>query len=159
MRTNLPAAVAINLMLALGWPLPALAQTADLAAEEQNIQTLDEQWVATVAKKDAAATADFYAADGAILPPDAPLAQGREAIAAVWQSLYDLPDFQLTFAPTQIVVAQAGDVAYDIGTYSLGFSGDQGPVSDQGKYVVVWKRVDGAWKVAADIFNSNGAAQ
>jgi hypothetical protein len=28
-------------------------------------------------------------------------------------------------------------------------------VKDEGKYVVAWKKVDGAWKVAADIFNSN----
>jgi ketosteroid isomerase-like protein len=67
-----------------------------------------------------------------------------------------LKAFALTFEPTRIAVAQAGDVAYDIGTYSLAFDGGQGPVRDRGKYVVVWRKVSGDWKVAADIFNSDG---
>jgi hypothetical protein len=29
-------------------------------------------------------------------------------------------------------------------------------VRDRGKYVVVWRKVRGDWKVAADIFNSDG---
>jgi len=65
----------------------------------------------------------------------------------------------LTFAPTSIVVASGGDMAYDIGTYNLSFDSDKGPVKDAGKYVVVWKKVDGDWKVAAGIFNSNGPAK
>jgi ketosteroid isomerase-like protein len=60
------------------------AGAADPRADEQQIRALDEQWVAAVARKDAVATAAFYAEDGAILPANAPMAKGREAIAAVW---------------------------------------------------------------------------
>ncbi len=152
-RSVIIAVCAIALM-----PQFATAQTVDPMAEEQQIRALDEQWVAAVAGQDAAATAAFYAEDGAILPPGSPIAAGREAIAAVWAGFFKLPGFKLAFAPTLVSVASAGDLAYDIGTYTLGFEGEQGPVQDQGKYVVVWKKVDGAWKVAADIFNSDGAA-
>lgn len=61
--------------------------------------------------------------------------------------------------PTKIDVSSSGDMAYEIGTYSLNFHGDKGPVQDEGKYVVVWKNVGGAWKAAADIFNTNGDKQ
>jgi len=135
----------------------ASAQNVDLAAEEAAIRALDVDWVNAVAAKDAAATAAFYATDGAIMPAGSPMAEGPEAIAAVWQSLFELPGFSLTFEPTLIEVGAAGDVAYDIGTYTLAFDGDQGPVEDNGKYVVVWKKVGDDWKVRADIFNSNGA--
>jgi uncharacterized protein (TIGR02246 family) len=144
------------LLLAFGSSGPSMA---DSAAEEQQIRALDEEWVAAVARKDAAASAAFYAEDGAILPPNGPLAKGREAIAAVWQGLFGLANFDLTFAPTEVHVSSAADLAYEIGTYALSFSGDHGPVNDRGKYVVVWKKDDGAWKVVADIFNSNGASQ
>ena len=30
---------------------------------------------------------------------------------------------------------------------------------DHGKYVVIWKRIEGEWKLHRDIFNSNMAAQ
>lgn len=52
--------------------------------------------------------------------------------------------------------ASSGDMAYEIGTYTLSFKGDKGPVQDKGKYVVVWKNTGGHWRAAADIFNSNG---
>jgi uncharacterized protein (TIGR02246 family) len=135
----------------------ASAQSVDVAADEAAIRALDVDWVDAVAAKDAAATAAFYAMDGAIMPAGSPMAEGPDAIAAVWQSLFDLPGFSLTFEPTFVEVGASGDVAYDIGTYALAFDGDQGPVQDNGKYVVVWKKVDGVWKVRADIFNSNGA--
>jgi uncharacterized protein (TIGR02246 family) len=135
-----------------------LARVADRESEEQVIRTLDAEWVAAVATKDAAAVADFYASDGSVLPPNGPEAKGPEAVTKFWQGLFGLPNFQLTFAPTQVVVAKSGDLAYDIGTYSLSFDADQGPVQDAGKYVVVWKKVRGQWKVAADMFSSNAPA-
>ncbi len=47
-------------------------------------------------------------------------------------------------------------MAYDYGTYTFAFDGDKGRVIEKGKYIVVWKKIDGAWKVAADIYNDNG---
>ena len=138
---------------------PAAAQSVDLAAEEAAICALDGQRVAVVAAQDAAATAEVYADHGALLPPGAPIAEGRQAIAAAWGGFYKLANFELTFAPTRITIAQSGDAAFEVGTYSPAFDGDQGRVHDKGKYVVAWKKAGGSWKAAADIFNSDGAAQ
>jgi uncharacterized protein (TIGR02246 family) len=129
---------------------------ADAKPEHVRIRELDAQWVEAIRAKDAQACAAFYAEDGRIMPQNAPGAQGTEAIAEVWRGFFLLKDFALTFEPTRIVVAQAGDVAYDIGSYSLAFEGEQGLVRDRGKYVVVWRKVGSDWKVAADIFNSDG---
>ena len=65
----------------------------------------------------------------------------------------------MTFGPTDITISEAADMAYDIGTWSIAFTSDKGPAKDHGKYVVVWKKVGGDWKVAADIFNSDGPGQ
>lgn len=143
--------------LAVGYGA-SLMQGGDSAAAEQRIRALDEQWVAAVATKDAAAVAAFYAEDGSLMAPNGPAADGRDAVTAAWGGMLALKNLQLSFAPTTISVAKAGDVAIDIGTYTLAFDSDQGPVKDQGKYVVVWKKVEGDWQVAADIFNSNGTA-
>jgi ketosteroid isomerase-like protein len=50
----------------------------------------------------------------------------------------------------------AGDLGYTRGTYELTLQDAAGqPTVDKGKYVTVWKKqADGAWQVAADIFNS-----
>ncbi len=112
-----------------------------------------------MAAKDVAAIARIYAVDGMFLAPNALLVEGREGIAEVWAGLLGLPGISFTFEPTRIEVSASADLASDVGTYSLAFDADGGRVEDQGKYVLVWKKVNGAWKVLADIFNSNLPAQ
>ena len=131
----------------------------DRKAEEQRIRELDRAWVAAVAKKDAAAVAELYAEDGRLMPPNAEAAVGRRAVEETWGQLFKLPGFSLTFEPHHIEVAEAGDMAYDVGTYSLSLTpgGGAGRVQDRGKYLVVWQKVGGDWKVKADMFNSNSA--
>lgn len=135
------------------------AARSDTAADELAIRELDQKWLAAAQARDATASAGFYATDGALLPADAPIAQGTQAIIAAWQGIFGMKNAKLTFAPTQVTVASAGDVAYEIGTYEFSFDGDKGPVKDVGKYVVVWKKIGGDWKVTADIFNSDGATK
>jgi uncharacterized protein (TIGR02246 family) len=139
-------------------PSRAVAQPAKEAAEEQEIRQLSKQWDAAVATKNPAAVVKFYTDDGVLLPQGAPLAEGHDAITKVWRGYFDLPDFSLTFSPTKIDVSSSRDLAYEIGVYALSVRGDKGPVHEKGKYVVVWKKVAGTWKAAADIFNNNGTA-
>lgn len=122
---------------------------------EQLIRELDARWVAAVAAKDVDALARIYAVDGMFLAPNAPLVEGRKGIAEVWAGLLGLPGISLTFEPMRIEVSESADLASDVGSYALAVDGEGGRVRDQGKYVVVWKKVNGAWKVLVDIFNSN----
>ena len=46
-----------------------------------------------------------------------------------------------------------GDTAIEISTFTLLGEGRQ--VLDRGKYMVIWKREDGQWKLHRDIFNSS----
>lgn len=127
----------------------------DPAAVEQEIRDLDKKWVGAVVRGDVATIVGFYAPDGAFLLPNAPPAEGPEAIGEAWKGLMSLPNFSLNFRPTRIDVAASGDLATDIGTYDLAFSSNGGRVRDEGKYVLVWKKINGEWKVLADILNSN----
>jgi len=83
----------------------------------------------------------------------------NDSIKEAWQNVMGLPSLAVSFAPDVVEVSAGGDMAADIGSYSLAFDSDQGRVEDQTKYVVVWKKVDGHWRVKIDIFNSNLAAQ
>ena len=136
----------------------ACAPTVDRAAEEQAIRDLDREWVAAVAAGDTLAIANFYAEDSYFMPPNAPRVDGRGAIRGAWAEMLQSPNVSLTFAPTDIVIAEAGDMAYDIGTYNLGLDGPDGRIEDTGKYVVVWRKVNGEWKVMVDMFNSDNPA-
>ena len=76
---------------------------------------------------------------------------GRDAVRAAWEGMPDvLP--QATWEPVMARVAAGGDMAYVYGT-ALGTTpdGTQIPM----KYLEVWVKIDGEWKVAADMFNAN----
>ena len=118
-------------------------------ADEQAIRANIGRWLELVRAKDAAAIAQLYAEDGAVMPPNMPMAQGRDAVQRTWQSMLQAPG-DLTFQTEQMVFSSSGDMALDRGTYRFG--------EDIGKYVVVWRKIDGEWKAAADIFNSDRPA-
>src|SRR5262249_36863564 len=118
----------LSIAFAAGTLALATAAYADMSADEQKIRELDQKWVAAVQARDAVASAAFYAEDGALLAANAPIAKGGPAVLAAWQGLMGMKNINLTFAPTEIVVSQSGDMAYDIGTYALSFEGNSGPV-------------------------------
>jgi ketosteroid isomerase-like protein len=128
----------------------------DRSADEAAIRKLDVAWSHATETKDLDGTVAPYAADGSVLPFNAPIATGAVAIREVWSSLMSKPGFHLTFAPTKIVIAGSGDMAWEVGTFELKLNDAQGnPTTMLGKYVVTWKKVDGTWKAAADIFNTD----
>jgi len=144
------------LAVAVASALGACAPQVDTAAEEKGIRELDRKWVQAVAAKDTTAIGNVYAEDGDFLPQGAPRVSGRTAIRSAWAQLVKAPNVSLTFEPTKVVVSSAGDIAYETGTYKLGMDGPKGKrIEDSGKFVVAWKKVNGEWKVAYDIYNSD----
>ena len=136
--------------------LPANAALArDTAADEKAIRGDVDRWLQLVKAKDAAAISQLYTEDGAVMPPNAPIGKGRAAIQQTWASMLRTPGFDLAFAPEQIIISRSGDMALDRGTYRLTIAPGGKPQRDTGKYVVVWRKVGGSWKAAADIFNSD----
>ena len=127
----------------------------DAGAEEQAIRGQVDRWLQLVKAKDAAGIAALYAEDGAVMPPNGPIGKGRPAIQQTWGSMMQTPGFDLTFVPEQIIVSSSGDMALDRGTYRLEVAPGGTPQTDTGKYVVVWRKIGGEWKAAADIFNSD----
>jgi uncharacterized protein (TIGR02246 family) len=130
-------------------------KAVDTAADERAIRGNVDRWLQLVKAKDAAGISQFYTEDGAVMPPNAPIGKGRAAIQQTWDSMMRTPAFDLTFAPEQILVSSSGDLALDRGTYRLTAESAGRQQTDTGKYVVVWRKVNGEWKAAADIFNSD----
>lgn len=132
----------------------ATATRVDRASEEQRIRELDRQAQSAMQSRDAAAFANLYAEDAFHMPPNAPAKRGREAIRNQWTEMFGMPGLALTIEPTRVEVAEAGDMAYVVGTYRLGSDMPGGRLDDRGSYVVVWKKINGEWKAVADIATS-----
>ncbi len=134
---------------------PEAAASVTSTTDEDAIRQQVARWLQLIESKDAAAIAQLYTEDGAVMPPNATIGKGRAAIQQTWASMMNTPGFELTFAPEQIVLSGSGDMALDRGTYRLSIAPSGKAQSDTGKYVVVWRKVGGEWKAAADIFNSD----
>ena len=128
---------------------------ADQESETASIASINKIWLSMVASKDADGIGNLYSADGVFMMDNAKVITGPKAIAAAWAGLMKLPGVTVKFQTSQLDIAKSGDLASDRGTYELAFDGKKGRIRDVGKFIVVWKKVNGKWMVAADIFNSD----
>ena len=55
--------------------------------------------------------------------------------------------------PTEITIEN--ETAYDYGYYEgKTLTKDKAEISWQGKYIIIWKKVDNTWKIYLDIWNN-----
>ena len=129
----------------------ALASPA-IAQDKATINKLNDAFAAAFNKGDAAAVAAMYGDNAVVLPPGAPMVKGRKDIEAFWKGAHEqLGDLKLT---TLDVAPLGAAAAREIGRFTLKTKGDQ-PQEVVGKYVVVWHKVGGAWKLGTDIWNTD----
>jgi uncharacterized protein (TIGR02246 family) len=97
--------------------------------------------------------AALFASDGQLMPPHLEPAEGPKAIERVMRNLGESGYHDLRFETVR--VENSGDMAVEIGRYTLAMSQDNGTeVAQRGKYLHVWRRL-GAWLIIADCWNSN----
>jgi uncharacterized protein (TIGR02246 family) len=92
---------------------------------------------------------EMYTDDAILLPSGGSRTEGRAAIEAFWAKNLrsGVEEVQLR---TENLESLGDDLVYEIGSYTT-TPADGAPIA--GHYVVLWKRVDGEWKLHVDIFN------
>lgn len=124
-------------------------------AEEKAIRSVIDSWKKAMAAKNLDKTVSFYAADAVMMPPNKDSIKGEAGIKTEWKSMFELPNVKISIKPDKVEVASSGDMAYELGFYDISFTDNGKPVSDKGKYCVVWKKINGEWKGVVDIFNTS----
>jgi uncharacterized protein (TIGR02246 family) len=142
--------IAVGLVaLALALPLPALAQggAADLRAQ---IGKIDQAWLTAYNAGDAAAVTALYTQDAKVMAPGAEPASGSAAIKALFTAdLAKGAKNTLTLGD----VTGFGDFALETGGWVA--KAADGKHLDHGTYMTLYKKVDGAWKIYRDTWNSS----
>ena len=134
------------------------SRTTDVAAEAARIKTLELQSFQDLAARRMDAVSALYARDAQMLRANAPTVHGRDSIAVVFRELAaGLPNFRHEFRADSVVVGQGGDVAVATGVYRFTPDTLHPTAVDVGKYLGVWKREDGDWRIALDMTNSDGS--
>ena len=124
---------------------------------KDDISAINDTFGKAVANQDAAAIVALYAEDAVLLAPGMPVAQGPEAIQAVFQGFVDAGAESLSLDTTSF--EEQGDVVIEVGRYTLGLRIEGTEVTDVGKYLVVFARqADGSLRFKYDAFNSDAPA-
>ncbi|WP_421696452.1 YybH family protein [Aestuariivirga sp.] len=126
-------------------------------SNDKQIRKLDKQWGEAATAKNLEAVVGFYAKDGSLVWPGTPPVHGTAQIKAMWKTMLDSIDgLALEFTPETITFSQDGELATDYGI--VRFTQNTNPYTTTvqiAKYLVVWKKVKGSWKVLYDSYNLN----
>jgi ketosteroid isomerase-like protein len=137
--------IALSLIL-----IGACAPTTPQPSPE--IGAMSESWQAAFNAGDIETLAAMYSEDARLLPPNAELSQGREAVRAAFGEMIDSG---VGIELETVEAISAGELAYRLGTYHITVADE---VVETGKYVETWEKVGGEWKITNDIWNSDSPA-
>jgi len=134
---------ALLVVIVIGCAPPAAQESSELGAAA-------EGWQTAFNAGDLDALVAMYTDDARVLPPNGEIGQGTEAVAA---SMGEFIDAGLGGELTTIEAVVAGDLGYRVGTFTL--HTEDGTTVDQGKFIELWRKVGGEWKITADMWSSN----
>ena len=119
----------------------------------QAIASADAAFCTAFNRGDAAGVAALYAEGGQLLPAHSEIVE-RPAIGTFWQGVMNLGIKSVELKPVE--VEHCGDYAHEVGSYVLRLA--DGKTADRGKYLVIWKRAQGEWKLYRDIWTTSLSA-
>jgi len=153
-RLRVVSAVLI-LALAAGCAQPG---AVDPAAEALAIRERAVQFNAAVAQRDVDALTSFYTFDTIVLDPETPARRGADTMRAAWTEFLKAPGLTVRLVPEKIDIAAAGDLATDFGRFELQVESPAGKIKNVHKYLTVWRKVGGQWKILYDAWNTTAPA-
>src|SRR5688572_22618369 len=122
----------------------------DLAAARSAVDAANAKFMDGIKKGDSAAIAALYTDDAVAMPPNMEPVRGA-AIAGLWGSVIRMGVKDAKFMTDD--VSGNADMLAETARYEM--YGADNKLLDKGKYVVVWKPVNGEWKLHRDIWNSS----
>ena len=130
-----------------------------MEAHADRIRALDQRWLEATARRDLDGMMAIYAPDARELLPDLPALIGTAAIRVFYGNLMrQLPRFAHDFDAQEITVGAAGDLAVVQGKYRFTPDTQMPSQAQSGKFVGVWRRRGGDWRLTINISNSDPAA-
>jgi len=130
----------------------------DTVAEAEAIRNIEDQWTVALQKSDTDKIISFFTTDAVTMKPNTPIFIGLQAIRKERESSFtDTTLLYKTYSSKidTIEVSASGDLAYVRGTDRITTKTSNGLVYDSGKWIDIWKKDDGQWKVVVNIWNSD----
>lgn len=128
------------------------AGNRNVELDEAALMALDNEWSTTA--KDIDKFMSYFGPEPRLHLHGMPAATTEKDLRDVFTGMLAIPGFDVKWQANTADVS--GDLGYTTGTYQMTTNNAAGaPIIDNGKYITVWKRIDGRWKAVADTFTSD----
>jgi ketosteroid isomerase-like protein len=127
------------------------AAAFDIEAAKKEITAWNDQFAAVISNKDSVGFANLYAPDAVRMGPNAPQIEGKANIINNFNGA-----MKAGIGSGKLTMVEAfGDenAVTEVGTYVL--NATDGTQMDKGKYIAIFKKVDGKLTPVRDIWNSD----
>ena len=121
----------------------------DAAAEEAAIRARSVATVEAENAMDFDRVVTFFEENAAFQMANAPEIRGRAAIRKLYDDFQAMGVTGIESTIADVQVAASGDLAFERGVNHLRIQTPGGEVTDVGKYLIVWRKTDGVWSIAA----------
>jgi ketosteroid isomerase-like protein len=126
---------------------------ADMSAVKAEIQEIEDQWAAAMTKRDIVALMAIYADNAVSMQDGAPTLKGKAAIRSQMEKqLAEPPRYASISFKTLAVYGSEGEVT-EAGTSSE--KDASGKETATGKYMCVYRIIEGQYKCIAEIYNKD----
>jgi len=98
----------------------------------------------------------YYAENPISMPSYQPMLRSLDAMRESHKQQHQMGMKVTAFELTATDVIVEGNIAIEIGTYTISMGmPEMGTMDDYGKYMNVWEKQGGDWKIRADIWNTD----
>ena len=135
-------------------PRAAGAANAPLSRAETAVRKISRDWAQACNTKQLDDLVELYAADAVVLRPNLPPVRGTAALRELFFAILDAGLGEVEFEPLR--VDMFGEVACEAGRCKMLVPVAMGKRREErGKYLMVYNRQNGEWKITADSWSSD----
>ena len=128
----------------------------DKSAARAEILGADSAFVRAMMAKNVDSLMPYYDESVVSMSEGGKAVKGRSDVRAAYNQAVKANPSALTFESGGVNFSDDGTMAWDYGTYNSTANDSKGrPVKSSGSFLNVWKKVDGHWRIVAEINNSS----
>jgi len=122
----------------------------DLKNAKKEIEAADKEICSLLSKGDSVGAANMYSNDGKLMINNMPSITGKGNIASFWGGFTRMGG---NVSLTTLEVWGDENLISEEGLFEIKLK--DGKVPDKGKYIVLWKKEEGKWKIHRDLSNTD----
>jgi ketosteroid isomerase-like protein len=117
-------------------------------SDESRIRDSRDHSNTAIANKDILSLSKYWLDDFVVVRGNGTQMTGKAAIIEVWKKMFaETPEVKFVRTPTEIKISNDKTFAWEKGTWE-GFN----TYSKGGEYSAMWRKVEGEWKLQAELF-------